>query len=325
MASIALDAGRLEDPPLPDGVGGELVTDLVDDLDDLVDVRPVGDRDVLVDPGPHPGEVGGDLDLPVGNRVHDPVEVAHGRPSQVEVLDRAVDAGQAHDVALGELVLEEDQGAVEVVADQRLGPEADRDAEDPEARDRRPDIEAELSEHHQRADDHDEELDRVRPQAVEGVHPLLELDRAQLLGGPFRGLAVEEGLDDPVHEQAREPHRDDRHDDDEDDRHEGLAGEGRDVAPGRLGEVGHRSRVASHRGALRAAASPGKSRLRPRVLHSANVVPPSSFVARICFDTRTMLDISQQTLADAVGVSRAYIATIESGRANPPLIWSTGR
>jgi transcriptional regulator with XRE-family HTH domain len=41
--------------------------------------------------------------------------------------------------------------------------------------------------------------------------------------------------------------------------------------------------------------------------------------ARLCFDTRTMLDISQQSLADAVGVSRAYIATIESGRANPSL------
>jgi transcriptional regulator with XRE-family HTH domain len=41
--------------------------------------------------------------------------------------------------------------------------------------------------------------------------------------------------------------------------------------------------------------------------------------AKLCFDTRTMLDISQQALADAVGVSRAYIATIESGRANPSL------
>lgn len=41
--------------------------------------------------------------------------------------------------------------------------------------------------------------------------------------------------------------------------------------------------------------------------------------ARLCFETRTMLDISQQALADAVGVSRAYISTVESGRANPSL------
>ena len=32
-----------------------------------------------------------------------------------------------------------------------------------------------------------------------------------------------------------------------------------------------------------------------------------------------MLDISQKTLADAVGVSRAHIAAIETGRANPSL------
>jgi transcriptional regulator with XRE-family HTH domain len=41
--------------------------------------------------------------------------------------------------------------------------------------------------------------------------------------------------------------------------------------------------------------------------------------ARLCLDTRTMLDITQQALANAVGVSRPYIAAIETGRANPSL------
>jgi transcriptional regulator with XRE-family HTH domain len=41
--------------------------------------------------------------------------------------------------------------------------------------------------------------------------------------------------------------------------------------------------------------------------------------ARLCRDTRTALDITQQTLADAVGVSRAHIASVESGRCNPSI------
>ena len=41
--------------------------------------------------------------------------------------------------------------------------------------------------------------------------------------------------------------------------------------------------------------------------------------ARLCRDTRVMLDITQADLAAAVGVSRAYVTSIESGRANPSL------
>jgi DNA-binding XRE family transcriptional regulator len=41
--------------------------------------------------------------------------------------------------------------------------------------------------------------------------------------------------------------------------------------------------------------------------------------ARLCRETRLMLDISQRELADTVGVSRPTIASIESGRANPSL------
>lgn len=41
--------------------------------------------------------------------------------------------------------------------------------------------------------------------------------------------------------------------------------------------------------------------------------------AQLCRDTRIRLDITQGELADAAGLSRGYIANIESGRANPTL------
>jgi transcriptional regulator with XRE-family HTH domain len=41
--------------------------------------------------------------------------------------------------------------------------------------------------------------------------------------------------------------------------------------------------------------------------------------AAFCRDTRIALDITQQELADAVGVSRGYVAIVEGGRANPSL------
>ena len=104
-----LDARGIEDAPAPDRVGGHRPADLVDDLDGALDVGPVGDRDVLVDPRPDAGQVRGDLDLAVGHRVDDAVEVAQRRPAQGEVLDRALDAGDADDVAARELVLDQDQ------------------------------------------------------------------------------------------------------------------------------------------------------------------------------------------------------------------------
>jgi transcriptional regulator with XRE-family HTH domain len=41
--------------------------------------------------------------------------------------------------------------------------------------------------------------------------------------------------------------------------------------------------------------------------------------ASFCRETRVSLDITQQELAAAVGVTRGYVATLESGRANPSL------
>ena len=45
----ALDSRGLQDPALPDWIGGHLSPDLVDDLDRLVDIGAICDRHVLVD------------------------------------------------------------------------------------------------------------------------------------------------------------------------------------------------------------------------------------------------------------------------------------
>jgi transcriptional regulator with XRE-family HTH domain len=47
--------------------------------------------------------------------------------------------------------------------------------------------------------------------------------------------------------------------------------------------------------------------------------PVRTTFGRLCRETRAMLDITQADLAAAVGLSRAYVASIESGRANPSL------
>src|SRR5439155_13961505 len=156
----SLDPWRLEDATLPGGIAGHLPADVVDDLDRLVDVGAVGDRDVLVDPRPHPGEVGGDADLAIRDRVDNPVQVPQRGPPEGEVLHRPGHAGRTNDVALGKLVLDQDQGTVEIVLDQALRAKADGDANDTESGDRRPDVKAQLTEDHQSGDRHDERLDR---------------------------------------------------------------------------------------------------------------------------------------------------------------------
>ena len=138
--------------PLPDRIGRHLTADVVDDRDRLVDVGAERDHDVLVDPRPGPGPVAGNLDLAVRDGVDDAVEVAERRPPEAEVLDRAAHPGDRDDVALAELVLDEDERAVEVVADEALRAEPDGDPDDAEARDGRPDVEAELAQDHQRGD-----------------------------------------------------------------------------------------------------------------------------------------------------------------------------
>ena len=144
-ACDAIDLRRLEHPALPDRVVGHRLADVVDDLGRLVDVGAVGDGDVLVDPGPDARPVRGDLDLAVGDGVDDAVEVAQRGPPQAEVLDRAGHAGDARRRRpwLNWFSMRI-SAPVEVVADEALRAEADRDPDDAEPGDRRPDVESEL-------------------------------------------------------------------------------------------------------------------------------------------------------------------------------------
>ena len=49
-----------------------------------------------------------------------------------------------------------------------------------------------------------EEPQGVAEQGLERVHPLRELDGAQLLGPSLEGLAIQQGLDDAVNEPVGE-------------------------------------------------------------------------------------------------------------------------
>ena len=169
----------------------------------------------------------------------DAVEIAQGGPPEAEVLDGSTDAGQSDHVALREVVLDEDQRAVEIVLDEALRAETDRDSRDTQSGDRRADVGAELVEDDEPSDRDDQEAEDVDRQRVDRVDPLLDLNRRELLGGPFARLAFHEGLDDPVDEHPRRGQRDEGHEDDEDDRPDGGSPRLGQIAPGPGREVGH--------------------------------------------------------------------------------------
>ena len=91
--------------------------------------RP-GHADIHHGAGPAAGLVAHDLDLAVGDDVHDAVDVAQHHHPQRHLLDRAALAAGLDHVAQPELVLEEDEEAGDDVLDQALRPEGDREAED---------------------------------------------------------------------------------------------------------------------------------------------------------------------------------------------------
>ena len=80
------------------------------------------------------GEVAGHVahggDLAVGHDVERAVAVAELGAAKGEVLDGALKAGDLHGIADAELVLEEDEDAVQHVLEERLGAKADAETDD---------------------------------------------------------------------------------------------------------------------------------------------------------------------------------------------------
>jgi DNA-binding XRE family transcriptional regulator len=90
--------------------------------------------------------------------------------------------------------------------------------------------------------------------------------------------------------------------------------------PGRAGSRPRRIPAAQDPGPRGSVAThPGECQQSGIRFNALMPAPLRLTFARLCRDTRTALDITQQTLADAVGVSRAHIASVESGRCNPSL------
>ena len=204
---------RLDEPVAPRGILGEPGANLVDDRGRALSVGVVGDRDVEVDPRPDARVVRRHRDLPVRHAVHRAVEVAERRAAQAEVLDGAVDPGDADHVPGAELVLQDDEDAGQPVLDEGLRPEPHGDPDHAEARHRRTDVEPEQAEDHEHRDDRQQGAADADRQALDRRDPALELARGKQLGG-VAGATLEKVADaDP---RGRSEHQvgDERHEHD---------------------------------------------------------------------------------------------------------------
>ncbi len=124
---------------------------------------------------------------------------------------RPLIAGHGHDVADAELVLDEDEQAVDGVADKGLRAQADGDADDADARQHGPDVDAQLGQDGEERDRRPATISAVRTKTVvEGLDALLHL-----LVGPLLHATAHGGVDGMGHDVAED--EDDDGDDDKDD------------------------------------------------------------------------------------------------------------
>jgi hypothetical protein len=153
---------------------GDLAGDALDDRLGVVEVGAVGDLDVQQRARPVLAHVAHAADVAVGHVPDGAVDAAQPRGAQADGLDGAGRGGvEVDDVADAELVLDEDEDARQEVLDQRLGAEAQRDADDAGAGQQGRQVDAELAEDHQPGDDEDDEARDAGENAAQRLDALL--------------------------------------------------------------------------------------------------------------------------------------------------------
>jgi hypothetical protein len=103
------------------------------------------ERDVDRQPAPAAAAIDDDPQLAVGHEHLVTVEVAQRGRAHGQVLDGRDPALELDQITDAELILDDDEHAGDHVAHQRLGAEAERDAEDPGARQQRLHVPAEIA------------------------------------------------------------------------------------------------------------------------------------------------------------------------------------
>ena len=137
-----------------------------------VEVRAVRDRQVDDDLGEALAAVADAEHLAVADVPDGPVDVPQPAHPQPDRLDRAGGLAEVDDVPDAVLVLEDHEDPGQEVLDQVLRAEAERDADDPGARDEGPELEADLAEHEHHREHADHQRGDAAQQRADGLRAL---------------------------------------------------------------------------------------------------------------------------------------------------------